>query len=144
MRQWDTDPRYPASPSHQGLPLSAMGANARPVEMVGSQVGSLMAQDLVDDRLRLIEQPDGQGNPVFAKVRAAYGPGHPVAEPHFDLRSKFVQLPHAQTVFELDSKRFGMLLWDIGLSGGTCCHRRSIAMSPKRDVQSSQGATVSP
>ncbi len=112
------------------------------MEVVDDQVGGFVADNFVNNCLGLIEKPNGEGNAVLGRIGAADGAGHPCAEPQFDLRSKSVHLPQAQTVFEVDSKRPGMLLWDFYLSGGACCHRRSIAMSPKRDGQSSQVATT--
>ena len=129
--QRDSDPWSQTGPSHQSLPFPAVGSNAWAVQVVSRQVGRFMAQDLVDDLLRLIEKPSGKSNAVLDRIGTADGAGHPVAKPQLDFGTEFAKLPHAQTVLEEISQTLGMFRWDIRLSEGTLNHRGSIAGLPQ-------------
>lgn len=106
------------------------------MKVVDDQMGGFVAENFIDDLLGLVEQPGRESNSVPGRIGAADRTRHPGAEPHFDLRSKCVDLPQAQKVFEVPLKPLCVLLWDISLSVGTICHRRSIALCPRNGTTS--------
>ena len=51
------------------------------MEVVDDQVGGFVAENFIDDRLGLIEQPGGQSNAILDRIGAPDRASHPVAEP---------------------------------------------------------------
>jgi len=56
-------------------------------------MSGLVTDDLVDDLLRLVEEPDGQGHPVSAAVRTADRSRHPGTETNLDRRIRILDTP---------------------------------------------------
>ncbi len=84
--------------------------------MVDDKVGGFVAENLVDNRLGLIEEPDGKRDAALGRIGAPNGAGHPCAEPHLDRWGDVVTVPQAQAGFEIRPEPLGMLRGKIGLS----------------------------
>lgn len=89
-----------------------------------------MAHDFVNDRLRLVEEPDREADPVLGQVGTPESACHSCTEAKVYLRGERAELPQVQAVSEVHLEPRGVLLWDIGLSWATGWHRRSIASRP--------------